>query len=183
MNTSKPRFHQRLPTDIDHEIALAEALYSAGIVRHGQDGFRIRLRTDPAGFFRQCHYIRYPLKCECIVALGFKADEAYVGFAIKPTNDEILTPSHPAFGEFSDRLLSELVAHDYEWNYAPLNDDYWPLASAVIIRDMGFAVAETLTVYQAFLGEKDRKIHDHVEGFWWRTKPRKGMVPFDASLL
>jgi hypothetical protein len=177
-------FHRCMPSDIDHEIELAKVLYTGGILRHGQDGFRLRMRTDPVSYFSSCHYVRLKDKknagIDCIVAAGFKGDDAWLGYPTKAGIEDILTPSHDAYGEFSDRLLSLLVSDGFAWNYAPVGDEYWPLASAEIIRDMGFAVAETLALYQAFLGDTDRHIYDHVESFWKRTKPRKGKVPFDA---
>lgn len=179
------RFHEAFPTEIDCEISLADTLYSAGIVRHGRDGLRTYLRTDPSGFFGRCHYVRLrrlgETGVESIVAAGFKGDDALLGYATKATVTDILTPSHHAYAEFSDRLLSLLVSEDYEWNYAPAGDEYWPLASAEIIRAMGFAVAETLTLFHAFLGDTDHGIYDHVEGLWRRTKPKKGKVAFDAT--
>jgi hypothetical protein len=183
MSSSKP-FHGAVPTGIDDEIRLAEALYSAGIIRHGKDGFRARMRTDPGAYFAGCHYVRLldrrGSQTDCIIAAGFKGDDSWLGYPTKASVENILTPSHEAYREFSERLLSLLVSDDFAWNYAPAAGEYWPLGSAEIIRDMGFAVAETLTLYQAFLGDTDRRIYDHVEGFWRTTKPRKGRVPFDA---
>lgn len=177
-------FHEAMPTAIDDEISLAEALYSAGVVRHGQDGFRIRMRTDPVTYFNKCHYVRVRgdkvSGSHCIVAAGFRGGDSFLGYATKASIEDILTPSHEAYSVFAERLLSLLVSDDFEWNYASAGDEYWPLCSAEIIRGMGFAVAETLTLYRAFLGDTDRGIHAHVEEFWRKTKPRKGCVPFDA---
>jgi hypothetical protein len=171
-------FHKAIPTDIDDEIRIAEALYSAGIIRHGKDGFRSRMRTDPAAYFAGCHYVRLldrrGSKADCIIAAGVKGEGGWLGHPTKASVEDILTPSHEAYREFSERLLSLLVSEDFAWNYAPVAGEYWPLGSAEIIRDMGFAVAETLTLYQAFLGDTDRSIYDHVERFWRNTKPRKG---------
>jgi hypothetical protein len=181
---TRAAFHTAMPTDIADEIDLAENLILGGWMRYGKEPFARRLRTDPAEVFRRCHYLRLaPGKSPdrgCRIATGFRGDDDYLGYPTKATNDDILTPSHGRWLEFSERLLSLLVADDFAWRYAPAGDDYWPLASAEIVRGMGFAVAESLAVFGAFSGTDDRGIYDLVERVWRRTRPLKGRAPFDA---
>lgn len=173
---TKAAFHSAMPTDIADEISLAENLIACGRLLHGRDAFARRMRTDPMVFFRRCHYDRWhdrESRHEYIIAEGFRGES-------KATLDAILTPSHKQWPEFSERLLSLLVTDDFSWRYAPAGGEYWPLASAEIVRSMGFAVAETLTVFGAFFGTRDRDIYDHVENLWNKTPPRKGEIPFDC---
>ena len=175
---TRAAFHAAMPTDIADEIDLAENLILGGWMRYGKERFARRLRTDPADVFRRCHYLRLAPQNTpdrgYWIATGFSGDDDYLGYKTKATVNDILTPSHEQWNEFSERLLSLLVADDFSWRYAPAGDDYWPLASAEIVRGMGFAVAESLAVFGAFCGTNDRGIYDHVAGCWRRTPPRKG---------
>lgn len=182
--TTRAAFHAAMPTDIADEIDLAENLVLGGWTRYGKDSFARRLRTDPAEVFRKMHYLRLAPSGESDrgywVVTGINGDDDFLGYQTKASNADILTPSHQRWGEFAERLLSLLEADDFSWHYAPARGEYWPLASAETIRGMGFAVAETLAVFGAFLGTNDRDIHEHVESLWGKTRPLKGRVPFDG---
>lgn len=187
MNISRG-FHQRFPTDIGDEISLARELYQAARVRWGLFKSPRMFRTDPAALFRLMQYARLSSYEESSwhFALGIPMQDH-----TKPTNAEILTPSHPEWIEFQERLEAELVCPDFEEFYGAsqtvfhdsIETEYWPLCSAQLIASLGFAVAESLVVMANFLGRTDETIAKHVESLWRSTKPSKVRPAFDAVPL
>lgn len=179
-------FHATYPTEIDSEINLADNLHITVLMRWGMFRLPRVLRTDPAAALSKLCYLRKPdffgIPCACIQ--GVSADPH-----TRATNEQILTPSHMAWDEFQERLHAELQCPDFEWRYGgarvvmqeEISTEYWPLCSANIIADMGFAIAESLCVLRSFLGATDQGIHDHTRSMWHKTKPRPGVVPFDAE--
>jgi hypothetical protein len=180
-------FHAEIRTEIEQEISLAESLYIACMMRYGDRRNRM-LRTDPAKVFSMMRYAR----------VQFQSGEFYVwqgngygrnlGFR-RPTNEEILTPSHSAWPEFRERLGAELMRPDFDFWYAPqrfktnvgVTSDFWPLCSAELIGTMGFAIAESLCLLVSFHARNDKGIHEHVEGVWHRVKPHSRRRAFDAD--
>lgn len=180
------RFHAQYPTDISDEISLADNLAVAVMFRYGGWRWSRALRTDPARVFAACAYGRSADEkgeIRCPIYQGWPVNKE-----TRASNAFILTPSHPEWSEFRDRLHALLQLPDFEWQYGgarmvvhgEISTEYWPLASAEIVADMGFAVAESLAVYRAFLGRDDQGIFEHVESLWHGRKPRPGWVPFDA---
>jgi hypothetical protein len=180
-------FHGEVRTPIEQEISLAESLCIACKMRYGDKVTRM-LRTDPA---KVCSMMRY-------ARLQFDSGEFYVwqgngygrdlGFR-RPTNDEILTPSHSLWPEFNERLGAELMRPDFDFWYAPrrfqttvgVTSDMWPLCSAQLIGELGCAIGETLCVLASFYCHSDQSIHDNVEDIWHRVKPHSRRRAFDAD--
>lgn len=172
-------FHARYRTDITHEIVLAKRLQEAAVMRWGIIKLPRILRTDPAGVLRKMEYCRVQPSGD-----GSWSCAAGVPHApqTRATNEQILTPSHHEWGEFHERLAAHLVCPDFEDYFAPTShDDYWPLCSAGLVAELGFAVAETLCVFACFVGHSDREIADHVESMWRKTRPSKTRPAFDAD--
>lgn len=189
-------FHAAMPTPIEQEISLAESLVIACMMRYGDRDYRI-LRTDPAKVFSMMCYARLPIRC---------ADDDGPRYEVwqrsftprkmiakkmghrRPTNDEILTPSHARWAEFRERLAAELLRPDFDFWYAPqrfptpvgVTSDFWPLCSAQLVGELGCAIAETLALFAVFHGRSDRQIHDFIEGLWHRTTPHRGRRVFDS---
>jgi hypothetical protein len=172
-------FHSRFPTDVDQEICLAENLYIAARMRFGDQLSKL-VRGDPADLWRRFHFCRVgchdsPVPFAIVVqGLDFAPGS-------KASNDDILTPSVPAWREFVDRLVGELSSPDAAWRFAPASRchcgtsglEFWPLASAQLVRSLGFAIGETLAVFLAFYARSDRDVLDHVEDVWNRVRPRR----------
>jgi hypothetical protein len=179
-------FHTSYPTEIDSEINLAENLYVACRFRWGKVRLPRMLRTDPHGVFCRFNYGREHdlFEGECTLLQGWNALKES-----RAANEQILTPSHPEWIEFRERLHAVLLMPDYEWHYGAsqqvnhgcISTEYWPLASAEIVASLGFAVGESLALYQSFLGDTDEGIRDYVERLWRKTKPRPGVIPFDEK--
>jgi len=178
MGTTTP-FHSRFPTDVDQEITLAEHLYVAARLRYGDQLTKI-VRHDPAGVFRRFQFCRV---CCDASRPGFAVIAQGVDVApeTKASNDDILTPSIPAWREFVDRLVGELSSPDAAWRFAAASRchcgtsglEFWPLASAELVRSLGFAIGETLAVFLTFHAYSDRDVLDHVESIWNRVRPRR----------
>jgi hypothetical protein len=179
-------FHATYPTYIDDEINCADYLYSAAMLRWGRWRLPRVARTDPSSLFASMAYIRERdlFGVPCAIVLGVPKDQR-----TKATNDAILTPSHLAWEELQARLHAELQCPGFEERFGgaryfmqeEISTEYWPLCSANIVADMGFAVAESLCVMRCFLGDTDQDIHDHTASLWHKTKPRPGRTPFDAQ--
>ena len=170
-------FHARFPTDVDQEISLAENLYIAARMRYG-DRLSNLVRHDPADVFHRFHFCRVPCHDSpapfALVVQGLDyAPET------KADNDQILTPDVPAWREFVDRLVGELSGPDAAWRFAPARRchcgtsglEFWPLASAELVRSLGFAIGETLAVFLAFRAYSDHDVLDFVETVWNRVRP------------
>lgn len=182
-------FHAAAPTDIGEEINLAECLYIACKMRFGSRSTRM-IRTDPARVFEMMVYHR------CLATCSFdKSSEWKVFFGIygrktlghrRPTNDEIVTPSHEQWPEFRERLAAEMMRPDFDFWYAPqrfatpsgVTSDFWPLCSAQLLGEMGFAIAESLAVFAVFHNWSDADIRD-MEGHWGRVVPDPRRPVFD----
>jgi hypothetical protein len=179
-------FHATYPTEIDSEINLADNLYIAAFMQWGMWRLPRVVRTDPAALFAKLAYLRkhdlFGVPCGIIHGVPHQPHT-------KATNDTILTPSHTAWDEFQGRLHAELQCPDFEERFGgaryfmqeEITTEYWPLCSANIVAQMGFAVAESLCVFRSFLGNTDERIHDHTASLWHKTKPRPGRTPFDAA--
>lgn len=172
-------FHATYRTDIAQEIAVARLLDTAVTMRWGIIKLPRLIRTDPAGVLRRMEYCR-------VQTSGDRSWQCAAGVPHAPhtraTNEHILTPSHHEWGEFHERLKAHLVCPDFDDYYAPANrEDYWPLCSAQLIAELGFAVAETLCVFACFAGDSDKEIADHVESLWRKTQPSKNRPAFDAE--
>jgi len=190
----RQRFHDRLPTDTCLEIALAESLRTTLCLRYG--GFKLprMLRTDPGMIFGKLLYGRVSRSqdnagncCE-FQNNYFEVIEGWpLGLENRATNDDILTPSHSDWGEFEERLRGHLLAPDFDDHfgaarmiqYEEITTEYWPLCSAMLIRDLGFAIAESLALMNSFLGSDDERISRHVRSLWHKTKPSKHRRAFD----
>jgi hypothetical protein len=185
MNTQNG-FHATYPTAIDSEINLADNLYITVMMRWGRWRLPRVMRTNPAATLSKLAYLREPDCCgiPCACVQGVPANPH-----TRANNEQILTPSHMAWDEFQERLHAELQCPDFEWRYGgarvvmqeEISTEYWPLCSANIIADMGFAVAESLCVFRSFLGDTDERIYEHTASLWRSTKPRPGHEAFDAE--
>ena len=179
-------FHATYKTEINEEIALANALYIAAFMRWGIWRVPRVMRTDPANVFAGMAYLRKPdlfgIPCGIVYGAPFEKHT-------RASNDAILTPSHTAWDEFQERLHAELQCPDFENRYGgarifmqeEISTEYWPLCSASIVASMGFAIGESLCVMRCFLGDTDESIHDHTASLWRKTKPRRGCKSFDAE--
>jgi hypothetical protein len=183
-------FHAQYRTDIDQEINLADNLYIAGLFRYGQS-FARRARTDPAALLRRMHYTRLRnfFEVACYIVQGKSLhDVAPEHFVPRPTNAEILTPSHPAWADFHQRLGAELMRPDFDFWYGgarvlmqeEISTEYWPLCSAQVIGQLGCAVAESLCVLRAMLCDNDRCIHEGAQRIWNNSRTYKKRAAFDS---
>lgn len=179
-------FHATYPSEIEDEIGLADNMYTAAFLHWGMWRLPRVARTDPASLFASMAYARRPdlLDLPCAIVYGVPEQQE-----CKASNDQILTPSHMAWDEFQERLHAELQCPDFEQRFGgaryfmqeEITTEYWPLCSANIVAQMGFAVAESLCVMRCFLGRTDQYIHDHTASLWSTTKPRPGRTPFDTE--
>ena len=183
-------FHAAIPTPIDEEIALAESLTIACIMRFGGERDSRMLRTDPAKVFSMMWFAR----CTCVKEEGkpesfvYQGGRQCYGFR-RPTNDEILTPSHSRWDEFRERLAAELLRPDFDFWYAPqrfptpagVTSDFWPLCSAQLLGEMGFAIAESLALFAIFHCRSDRLICEDLARIWFRTKTHSRRPAFDGE--
>jgi hypothetical protein len=181
-------FHATFPTDIDDELTLALKLHEAAVLRWGRWKLPRMLRTDPAAVLGRMAYMRprdfFGVPCATVRGAPFMPET-------RATNADILTPSHPEWDEFMERLNAELICPDFDDYYGAkqivlhdsIETEYWPLCSAQIVSGLGFAIAETLAVFLSFLGDTDEGISKYVESGWHRTKPSKIRPAFDALAL
>lgn len=179
-------FHATYQTEIDHEIYLADNLYTAVFLRWGLWRLPRVMRTDPGAVFAKLAYLRKPdlFDVPCGIVYGAPFEKQTRG-----NNDTILTPSHTAWDEFQERLHAELQCPDFEERFGgariliqeEISTEYWPLCSAEIVASMGYAVAESLCLMRCYLGNTDERIHDHTASLWRKTKPRPGCTAFDAE--
>jgi len=183
-------FHAAMPTPIDDEISLAESLLIACIMRFGGRKCRM-LRTDPAKVFSMMRFARVRLERgadEPIRHAVWQGGRQSWGYR-RPTNDEILTPSHARWEDFRQRLVAETLRPDFDFWYAPqryetpagVTSDFWPLCSAQLLGEMGFAIAESLALFAAFHCRSDGDILEFMEGIWSRTKPDTRRPAFDSD--
>ncbi len=178
-------FHAKYPTEIGHEIWLGEQLAYGCHLRWSIWKKARVLRTDPAAALHRFIYMRTDFVENTWTVITGVPD--YEGS--RATNEHILTPSHPEWVEFQERLEAELVCPDFDLYYGPaavvhpdtITAQFWPLCSAQLIADLGFAIAESLAVMWHFMGTTDEQIAKHVEGMWHRTKPSKRRPAFDAD--
>jgi hypothetical protein len=178
-------FHAKYPTEVGDEIYLAERLALSCTLRWTIWKTPKVLRTDPAAALHRFNFMRKDFG-----ERGWFVVPGVPDFdGTRATNEHILTPSHPEWVEFQERLEGELVCPDFDLYYGPaavvhpdtITSEFWPLCSAQLIADLGFAVAESLAVMWHFLGSDDEHIAKHVEGLWRKTKPSKRRPAFDAD--
>lgn len=181
-------FHAEYQTAISDEIELARELRVSALLRWGMWKLPRMLRTDPAAVLGKMAYCRvkdyFGLPCGCV--MGVPCEEH-----TRATNEQILTPSHPEWTEFQQRLEAELVCPDFDDYYGAaqvvhhdsIHTEYWPLCSAQLVAELGFAVAETLCLFACFLGDTDENIVKHVESMWTKTLPSKIRPAFDRDPL
>jgi len=183
-------FHAAAPTPIEQEIYLAEHLYIGCRMRYGDRASRM-LRTDPAKVFSMMCYTRTTATSReeptprWDVFTGLFNRKRNIGHP-RPTNDEILTPSHRRWPEFRDRLKWEMNRPDFDVWYAPqrfptplgVTAEYWPLCSASLVAEMGFAIAESLALYAAFHCRTDAEIRG-LRPYWNRVTPDSRRPVFD----
>ena len=183
-------FHAEIPTPIEEEISLAESLVIGCMMRFGDRDYRM-LRTDPATVFAMMRFARVTLQSRAEDPVRYavwQGSRRTIGHR-RPTNDEILTPSHARWPEFRERLGAELMRPDFDFWYAPqryptpagVTADFWPLCTAQLLGEMGFAIAESLALFATFRGRSDRDIHEFIEGFWHRTTPHRCRPTFDRD--
>ena len=183
-------FHAMYRTEIDYEINLADNLYIAGLLRYGKS-FARRVRQDPAAVFSRMQFTRLRSACgaDCYILQGDTLRGVDASFFVpRPTNAEILSPSHPAWPDFHQRLGAELMRPDFNFWYGgarvmmqeEISTEYWPLCSAQLIGQLGCAIAESLCVLRAMLCDNDECIHESAERVWNRTRLIKGRTAFDA---
>jgi hypothetical protein len=190
-------FHARHPTDLDQEIEAAAELYIAGRLRYGERLSGL-VRRNPARVWKRFHYLRAepepagPPRERSTSRFALLVRGIDVGDDCKAANSEILTPCHrSAWRQFSRRLEESLAAEDAEWRYSPANRcgcglsgrEYWPLATAEIVRDLGFAVAETLATLLSVHGNTDEEIRDWVAQVWWNILPGRRRSEQRQNLL
>lgn len=181
-------FHAEIRTEIADEISLAESLCIGCMMRYGDRVTRM-LRTDPAKVFSMMRYARIQPdgKQEFIIWQG-NGYGRNLGCR-RPSNDDILTPSHAMWPEFLERLGAELMRPDFDFWYAPqrfqtsigVTSEFWPLCSAQLIGTLGCAIAESLCLLVSFYARGDKEIHDHVEPIWHRVRPHSKRRAFDAD--
>jgi hypothetical protein len=185
-------FHAKYPTEIDHEINCSENLWLAGIYRWGADSFQRRVRTDPAAVFARMHYTRLNNwgQSPCYLFQGRAFNDVFAAHYVpRPTNAEILTPSHPAWVEFEERLGAELMRPDFDFWYGgarvvmqqEISTEYWPLCSAQLVGELGFAIAESLCALRAINCNTDAEIHDRAARVWRCSRGSKSRPAFDAD--
>jgi hypothetical protein len=181
-------FHAEIRTSIEDEISLAEALYVACIMRYG-DRVNRMLRTDPAKVFSMMRYARLqPIGSSEFVIWQGNGYGRDLGCR-RPTNDEILTPSHSAWPEFHKRLGSELMRPDFDFWYAPrrfktaigVTYEFWPLCTAQLIGTIGCSIAESLCLLVSFHCSDDQQIHERVERIWHNVQPHSRRPAFDSD--
>jgi hypothetical protein len=184
-------FHAAIPTPIDEEISLAESLTIGCMMRFGSERDSRMLRTDPAKVFSMMWFARVTTlpqdgePSHCFVYHGGRQSFGYR----RPTNDEIMTPSHARWEEFRERLTAELMRPDFDFWYAPqrfptpagVTSDFWPLCSAQLLGDMGFAIAESLALFAIFHCRSDRLICEDMARIWFRTKTHSRRPAFDGE--
>lgn len=176
MDATTP-FHARFPTDVDQEISMAENLYISARLRYGERLSNM-VRRNPADVWRRFHYCRVrsndsPVPFALVVQGMDYAPET------KASAADILTPDVHAWREFVDQLVGELSGPDATWRFAPARRchcgtsglEFWPLASAELVRRLGFAVAETLAVFLTFHASTDQDVLEFVERIWRRVRP------------
>jgi len=172
-------YHARYSTDAVAEIAMAKRLYEGSIMRWGIFKIARVFRTDPAAAIARLYWCRVQASRDAAYPWAPAAGVPHMANSVTPmaeraTNAEILTPSHAAWSEFRERLTGHLACPDFDDYYGPAgSDDYWPLCSATLIAEMGFAVAETLTVCRVFSGDRDADIAALVERSWAKTRPMR----------
>jgi hypothetical protein len=181
-------FHAEYQTDVDDEICLARELSVSARLRWGMLKLPRMMRTDPAAVLGKMMYCRaknfFGVPCGCVMGVPGERES-------RATNDYILTPSHPEWIEFQERLEAHLACPDFGDYYGAaqmvfhdsIETEYWPLCSAQLIAELGFAVAESLCVFKAFLGDTDERIAEHVERMWRKTRPSKIRPAFDRDPL
>lgn len=178
-------FHAKYPTEVGHEIWLAEQLALGCHLRWTMFKTPKVLRTDPAAALHRMLYARTLMDgLGWMLLTGIDDVEK-----TRAGNEYILTPSHAEWPEFQERLEGELACPDFDAYFGPaavvhadtITSQYWPLCSAQLIADMGFAVAESLAVMWHFLGNDDQRIADHTASMWRKTKPSKRRPAFDAD--
>lgn len=171
-------FHAQYPTSIEAEIRLAGALHGAALMRWGIWKLPRMMRTDPAAVFAKMAYCRIVTnQGDITCAHGIPLCPETRG-----TNEKILTPSHNEWEEFRERLESHLACPDFADYYAPANEnEYWPLCSAQLVSQLGFAVAESLCCFRCYIGDDDDSIAKHVESLWRKQRPSKTRPAFDAD--
>lgn len=185
-------YHAVAQTPIEDEISLAEMLLVGCMMRYGSRTTRM-LRTDPAKVFSMMCYHRCTTTTnddptsEWKVLYGIFGNRP-IGHP-RPTNDQILTPSHGRWDEFRERLGAELLRPDFDFWYGPqrfqtpvgVTADFWPLCSAQLVGELGFAIAESLALFGAFHCRSDRDIHDdHMRAHWHRVTPHRCRKAFDS---
>jgi AcrR family transcriptional regulator len=190
-------FHARFQTDVDNEIEFGSELYIAGVMRYGERLSRL-VRRDPATIWRRFRYFRADLEPatpepgECGRPFAIVHRGIDIGDDGKASAADILTPDNAVvWRDFIERLAAELNTPDARWRFAPAARchcgmsglEFWPLASAELLREMGFAVAETLATFVTFHGFRDEQIRDHVEGIWWNVSPAGGRSTRRRNLL
>jgi hypothetical protein len=185
-------YHARYSTDVVTEIAMAKRLYEGSVMRVGIIKIARVFRTDPAAALARLSWCRVKASRDAEYPWAPAAGVPYMANTVPPmaeraTNAEILTPSHDAWSEFRERLAGHLACPDFGDYFGPAgSDDYWPLCSATLIAEMGFAVAESLTVFRVFVGESDADIAALVERAWAKTRPtrsRPGGTAADPETL
>lgn len=172
-------FHAQYRTDIVQEIAMARRLHEAAVMRWGILKLPRVIRTDPAAAMAKMVYCRVQTAGDAPWSCAAGVPHAP---QTRAPNESILTPSHREWGEFHERLAAHLVCPDFSHYFGPTDEsDYWPLCSAQLVAELGFAVAESLAVFRCFVGDSDRAIADHVESMWRKTRLLKTRPAFDAG--
>jgi hypothetical protein len=181
-------FHAEIRTGIEEEISLAESLYIACLMRYGDRRTRM-LRTDPAKVFSMMRYARIQPSGEREFIIWQGNGYGRNLGCRRPSNDEILTPSHERWPEFLERLGAELLRPDFDFWYAPqrfktnvgVTAEFWPLCSAELIGEIGCAIAESLCLLTTFYASDDAAIYERAERIWHNVKPHSKRRAFDAD--
>lgn len=174
----KYAFHYRYPTEIDHELWLADKMSAAIELCFGNVGARRRLRDDPAAVFRRLRYHRVRQRdidgqrwAVVMSGMNYRSE-----LASRAGADEILTPAdRPKWRKLVDQIeaadVGDMMTHD--------PDDRSRTAAAV--RGLGCAVAETLATLWFFDGESDFAVVDGCEECWFNSNHRHlNRFPYDS---
>lgn len=158
-------FYRDMATSPKDETVLATELWRTLVLMHGRDRLVRMLKRDAARVFAPLAYGRAKIpstEIETPIVRGI--DNVRGG---KPSSQFILTPDHRKWRKFVRELkhdTGEFVLKDEDDR--EFDGENVPCAAQAVLADIGFAIAESLVVLQAFGGTTDLKILRHVERRW-----------------
>lgn len=165
----KYAFHYRYPTEAEHELWLADKMAAAIELRYGNVGARLQLRRDAAGVFRRMRYHRIRQRdidgerwAVVMSGMNYRSE-----LPSRAGADEILTPADKTNWR---KLVDQVEAGDV--GDMMTHDPGDRSRTVAAVRQLGFAVAETLATIWFFDGECDWAVVDGCEECWFRSDQR-----------